>query len=60
MEQKEKGSSLLARGGAVVVLVIAALIALRLVIGFLSGFIWLAALVVALAAVVWAWRTLSS
>ncbi len=60
MEQEQKGPSLLARMGAVVVLIIAGLIALRLVIGFLSGFIWLAALILALVAIVWAWRTLSS
>lgn len=60
MEQEHKGPSLLARAGAVVVLIVAAMIVLRLVVGFLSGFIWLAALILALVAIVWAWRTLSS
>lgn len=64
MNQLEKtdksGSSLVAKGVASVVLVVAALVLLKLVIGFIAGIFWIAAVAVALIAVIWAYRTLSS
>ena len=45
---------------AVLVLVIVGILAVRLVIGFVSGLLWIAALVALLVAVLWAWSTLKS
>jgi hypothetical protein len=60
MEKTEKqGPSLLARAIAVLVLVVAGLVLLKLIVGFLAGFFWLIAVVVALIAVIWAYRTLT-
>ena len=43
---------------AVGVLVAAAYVIFKLVLGFLSGLVWIAVLVVAVAAVIWALRVL--
>ncbi len=53
------GSSLVAKGVASVVLIVAALVLLKLVIGFIAGIFWIVAVAAALIAVVWAYRTLS-
>jgi len=45
---------------AVIVLLIVAIIAVRLVIGFVSGLLWIVALVALLVAALWAWSTLKS
>ena len=57
--EKRPGSSLVAKGVASLVLIVAALILLKLVIGFIAGIFWIVAVVAALVAVIWAWRTLS-
>ncbi|HEY5142644.1 MAG TPA: hypothetical protein VII98_04005 [Solirubrobacteraceae bacterium] len=61
IEKSDKtGSSLVAKGVASLVLIVAALILLKLVVGFIAGIFWIVAVVAALIAVVWAYRTLSS
>ena len=45
---------------AVLVLVIVAVIAVRIVIGFVSGLLWLVVLAALLVAALWAWSTLKS
>ena len=45
---------------AVLVLVIVAVIAVRIVVGFISGLVWLLVLVGLIAAALWAWSTLRS
>lgn len=59
MEEKT-GPSLAARALAVIVLLIAAWILLRVIIGLVAGIAWIAMVVLAIVALVWAWRTLSS
>lgn len=59
MDEKT-GPSLAARALAVIVLLIAAWILLRVIIGLVAGVAWIAMVVLAVVAVVWAWRTLSS
>lgn len=59
MDEKT-GPSLAARALAVIVLLLAAWILLRVVIGLVAGLAWIAMIVIAIVAVVWAWRTLSS
>ena len=59
MEEKS-GSSLAMKALAVIVLLVAAWILLRLVIGLIAGVAWFVVIVLAILAVVWAWRTLSS
>lgn len=59
MEEKS-GSSFAMKALAVIVLLIAAWILLRVVIGLIAGIAWFVVIVLALVAVVWAWRTLSS
>jgi len=45
---------------AVLVLLIVAVIAVRIVIGFISGLLWLAVLAALIVAALWAWSTLKS
>jgi len=45
---------------AVLVLVIVGILAVRLVIGFVSAVLWIVVLVALLVAVLWAWSTLKS
>ena len=45
---------------AVLVLLIVAVIAVRIVIGFISGLLWLAVLAALVVAALWAWSTLKS
>jgi len=59
MDEKT-GPSLAVRALAVIVLLIAAWILLRVIIGLVAGVAWIAMVVLAIVAVVWAWRTLSS
>jgi protein-S-isoprenylcysteine O-methyltransferase Ste14 len=59
MEEKT-GPSLALRALAVIVLLLAAWFLLRIVIGMVAGIAWIVLVVLALVAVVWAWRTLSS
>jgi hypothetical protein len=59
MDEKT-GPSLASRALAVIVLLLGAWILLRVVIGLVAGIAWIAMIVLAIVAVVWAWRTLSS
>lgn len=59
MEEKS-GSSFGMKALAVIVLLIAAWVLLRFVIGLIAGIAWFVVIVLAIVAVVWAWRTLSS
>jgi len=59
MEEKS-GSSLAMKALAVIVLLIAAWILLRVVIGLIAGVAWFVVIVLAIVAIFWAWRTLSS
>ena len=59
MEEKS-GSSLAMKALAVIVLLIAAWILLRVVIGLIAGIAWFVVIVLAIVAIFWAWRTLSS
>ena len=59
MEEKT-GPSLALRALAVIVLLLGAWFLLRIVIGMVAGIAWIVLVVLALVAVVWAWRTLSS
>ena len=59
MEEKS-GPSFAVRALAVIVLLLAAWFLLRVVIGLVAGVAWIALVVLAIVAVVWAWRTLSS
>ena len=59
MEEKS-GSSLAMKALAVIVLLIAAWILLRVVIGLIAGVAWFIVIVLAIVAIFWAWRTLSS
>ena len=59
MDEKT-GPSFALRALAVIVLLLAAWFLLRVVIGLVAGIAWIALVVLALVAVVWAWRTLSS
>ena len=45
---------------AVIVLLVAAWILLRVVIGLIAGVAWFIVIVLAIVAIFWAWRTLSS
>ena len=56
----DSGPSLVKRALAAVVLVVVAIIALRIVIGVLSGIFWLLALAVLAVAAIWAYTTLKS
>jgi uncharacterized membrane protein YccC len=57
---EKSGPSLASRALAVVVLLLAAWFLLRVVIGMVAGLVWIVLVVLAVAAAVWAWRTLSS
>lgn len=59
MEEKT-GPSLAVRALAVIVLLLAAWFLLRVVIGLVAGIAWIVLIALALVAIVWAWRTLSS
>lgn len=59
MEEKT-GPSLAARALAVIVLLLGAWILLRVVIGLVAGVAWIVMIVLAIVAVAWAWRTLTS
>ncbi len=59
MDEKT-GPSFAVRALAVIVLLLAAWFLLRVVIGLVAGIAWLVLVVLAVVAVVWAWRTLSS
>ncbi len=57
---EKTGPSFAVRALAVIVLLLAAWFLLRVVIGLVAGIAWIVLIVLALVAVVWAWRTLSS
>jgi hypothetical protein len=59
MEEKTRPSFAL-RALALIVLLLAAWLLLRVVIGLVAGVAWIVVVVLAVVAVVWAWRTLSS
>ena len=59
MEEKT-GPSFAVRALAVIVLLLAAWFLLRIVIGLVAGLAWIVLVVLAIVAIVWAWRTLSS
>ena len=58
--EEQSGSSFAMKALAVIVLLVAAWILLRVVIGLIAGIAWFVVIVLAIVAVVWAWRTLSS
>ena len=60
MDADKSGPSLITRMAAVLVLVIAGLLLLKVVIGIVAGLFWIAVIVAALLAVLWAWSTLRS
>ncbi len=60
MEPEKTGPSLGMRAIAFVVLIVAAYVLLRVVIGVVAGFAWIVVLVLAVVGIVWAWRTISS
>jgi hypothetical protein len=60
MEKETSGSSLGVKALALIVLLVAAWILLKVVIGLIAGIAWFVVIVLAIVAVVWAWRTLSS
>lgn len=57
---EKTGPSFAVRALAVIVLLLAAWFLLRVVVGLVAGIAWIVLIVLALVAVVWAWRTLSS
>jgi hypothetical protein len=59
MDEKT-GPSLAMRALAIIVLLIAAWILLKVVIGMIAGIAWLIVIVLAVVAVLWAWSTLRS
>lgn len=59
MDEKTAPSFAL-RALAVIVLLLAAWFLIRVVIGLVAGVVWIVMIVLAVAAIVWAWRTLSS
>jgi len=59
MEEKQ-GPSLAAQALAIIVLLLAGWFLLRVVIGLVAGIAWVVLVVLAVVAIVWAWRTLSS
>ena len=60
MDAEKQGSSLIMRMVAVLVLVVAGLLLLKVVIGIVAGLFWVLMIVFALVAVFWAWSTLRS
>lgn len=59
MEEKT-GPSLAVRALAVIVLLLAAWFLLRIVVGFVAGLAGIVLIVLAIAGLIWAWRTLFS
>jgi predicted membrane protein len=55
---EETGSSLARRGLAALILVIAAWILIKIVIGIVAGLFWVVVAALAIFAVIWAWRVL--
>ncbi len=60
METEKPGTSLATRGVAVGVLLVAAWVLLKVVIGIVAGIAWFVVIIAALLAVFWAWSTLRS
>ena len=60
MDAEKAGPSLIMRMVAVLVLVIAGLLLLKVVIGIVAGLVWFVVIIAALLAVLWAWCTLRS
>lgn len=57
---EQSGSSFALKALAVIVLLLAAWFLLKVVIGLVAGIAWIVMVVLAVVALVWAWRTLSS
>ncbi len=57
--ESERGSSIGARLIAIVVLGVAAWVLLKIVIGIIAGVAWAVVAVLAVIAVIWAWRTIT-
>ena len=60
METEKAGPSLVMRAVAVLVLLVAAWILLKVVIGIVAGIAWFVVIIAALLAMLWAWSTLKS
>ncbi len=60
MEEAQRSSGLLSKAFAAIVLLIAAWILLKIVIGFVSAIFWTVLTIAAVLAVVWAYFTLRS
>lgn len=60
METEKSGPSFLMRLAAVAVMIIAAVLLLRVVIGIVAGLFWFVLVGLLLFAVFWAWSTLRS
>lgn len=60
MEKEKSPPSLAARALAVIVLLLVGWFLLRVVIGVVAGIAWVALIVFAIVAALWAWRTLTS
>ena len=60
METEKASPSLAMRAVAVLVLLVAAWILLKVVIGIVAGIAWFVVIIAALLAVFWAWSTLRS
>lgn len=60
MDTEKAGPSLAMRALAVLVLLVAAWILLKVVIGIVAGIAWFVVIIAALVAVFWAWSTLRS
>ena len=58
-QKSEKGPGIGARLLAVLVLGLAAWILLKIFIGIIAGVFWVVVTIVAVVAVIWAWRTLT-
>ncbi len=56
--EEARSSSLLSKGIAALVLLVAAWILLKVVIGFVSAIFWTVLAIAAVVAVLWAWATL--
>lgn len=57
--ESKRGSSIGARLIAIVVLGVAAWVLLKIVIGIIAGVAWAVVAVLAVIAVIWAWRTIT-
>lgn len=58
MDNESRGPSLAMRAVALLVLLVAGWLLLRVVIGLVAGVAWLIMVVVLIVGVIWAWRTL--